>query len=474
MFWYRYFFSAALCFASSSAFAIEVNGDGQALIQQAAAFYARDIKDRPVVTDPNTVSYINGIAIRLVPEGKSLPTGVQLDVTVVESPKPELYSYMDGHIVITTGLVFAVENEAQLAAALSHEVAHVVEGHYIELYQTIKAAERREAYQATAGAIFGSLLDVAVDYAANVEQIKQTERLYTGESTYFETTKRMAQIELARGSYHGMRDVIANIPEKDQQGNWLDPRQRFEAVADTQGMEYLALAGYDTAEAARAWRHVHHLRAEIARERERLMGVWASQRMSMVEGMMRMSTERLERGMEIMGLVQTISEAPNARSSFVAGLVDLKEIRQAHAAHGKTRAEKPYRIFLRSTLLPRANKAMGREHYLQAYGDYRLLYEREIRTAPVVYGLAKSSLGDFAFSASETDKKEAERLYRQSAALDVAYALPYRGLGELYEDWERYADAIKAYQGYLKRAPKASDRKRIAHRIKMLKKKASR
>ena len=106
--------------------------------------------------------------------------------------------------------------------------------------------------------------------------------------------------------------------------------------------------------------------------------------------------------------------------------------------------------------------------------NYRLLYERGIRTAPVAYGMAKSRLGDFAFGASRAELKEAEFAYMEAARLDPTYADPYKGLGELYEDTERYEDAAKAYSRYLKLRPKADDRKRVERKIKVMERKANR
>jgi tetratricopeptide (TPR) repeat protein len=129
---------------------------------------------------------------------------------------------------------------------------------------------------------------------------------------------------------------------------------------------------------------------------------------------------------------------------------------------------------LRKVLLPKAEQALQQERYEQAYSDYRVLYDKGERSAPIAYGMAKSKLGDFAFGASPAEKKEAERHYREAARLDTKYAMPYKGLGELYEDWERYGDAVKAYSKYLRLSPNAVDKRRIERKIKVLKRKASR
>lgn len=462
----------AVIFAQN-ALAIEVNDDGRELIQQAAVAYAGDMRDRPVVTDPVVTGYVDKLARSLIPEGKKVPEGVTLTVTVIESERPELYSYTDGHIVITTGALYSMQNEAQLAGILSHEVAHVVEGHYIGMYQQIKAAERRERYKAAAGAVFSSLLDVAVDYAVDVEEIKQSERLFKGEATYSETMKRMAAVHAARGAYYSVKDVVDAIPAKDESGQWLDPRQRFEAVADVQGMEYVALAGYDAGEVSNGWGSIQKIHSQQAREREQAMGAFGGQ-VRQMQSMMELSMQRLRQSLGSLGLVQTISDAPDSRAVFVSKLTNLKEVEEARAKHGSSKGSASYLAFVRKVLLPKAEKALAEERYDEAYPAFNNLYRRGDHSPAILYGVAKSKLGDFAFSASEADKRAAEKLYRQAAAADKRYALPYRGLGELYEDWERYGEAADAYATYLKRAPRASDASRIKRKVTLMKRKAAR
>jgi hypothetical protein len=162
---------------------VEVNEDGRALIAQAAQSYAEEMRDRPVVTDEAYLSYLRKVVKKL--QGSDTPpAGVVPRITIINSPAPHIYSYTDGNIVITTAAVLSTDNEAQLATLLAHEMAHIMDGHYILLYQKIKAAERKQRFMATAGAIFGAVLDSAVDYAAEVESAKQVDRVMKGEETY--------------------------------------------------------------------------------------------------------------------------------------------------------------------------------------------------------------------------------------------------------------------------------------------------
>jgi|AMFO01.1.fsa_nt_gi predicted Zn-dependent protease len=458
--------------AAQPAMAIEINDDGRALIAEATQAFGKDMQSRPLVTDPQVIDYVTGVARKLVPKGMALPAGVRLQVTVVDSEAPELFSYADGHIVITTGMLYGMRNEAQLAAVLAHEVAHVAKGYYIEMYQQIKAAERKQRRVAVAGAMLSGLMDVAVDYAADVKGIDESEKLYRGEASYGETMKKMATIEAARSGYYSMKDVVESVPPRDEGGARIDPRQQFEPVADAQGMQYLALAGYDVNEASGAWRQVAARQNAQLKEREQMLGPMAQQ-MSQMQSMVELSMQRMRQSLGGSGLVQTLGIVPQARAEFVSRLVNMKEVREAAAAHGSHKGELPYRTFMQHTLLPKAQKALAEATYDAANNDYRLLYDAGIRTAAVQYGLARSSMGDFAFGASEAEKRKAENLYRAAIKQDAGFAPAWKGLGELYDDWERYADAADAYRHYLKRAPK-SERRSIKRKIKMLERKASR
>ena len=172
------------CLVATDARALEINEDGRSLILEAQQTYRSDMENRPVIEDPLIKSYADLLVKKLVPKGKRLPQGVHLSVTVLDSPQPELYSYVDGHMVMTMGVLHAMDNEAQLAGVLSHEVANITEGYYIGIYQEIKAAERNERRKAAVGVLFSALLDVAVDYAVELETIELEDEWWSGDATY--------------------------------------------------------------------------------------------------------------------------------------------------------------------------------------------------------------------------------------------------------------------------------------------------
>ncbi len=451
--------------------ALEVDRDGRALIQEASEAYARDMQERPIVEDKAILDYVNQVAERLVLAGPGLPAGVSLKVSVVESDVPELYSYADGHVVMSTAMLYSARNEAQLAALLSHEVAHVSEGHYIELYQQIKAAEQKKRNMAIVGAVIGGLMDVAVDTAAEYREVEEEEKLLNGEQTYGETMKKIAVIEGGKSAYFTMKDVAASVPPEDANGHKMDPRFQFEPLADAQGMQYLARAGYDVAEAAEAWGNVARLRNRQLKERQAMLGDMGRQLSQMTAMFQKQSEQMMQKTGLASGLAKTISVAPRGRAELMHSLLNMQEVREA--AHGSEKGEAAFRDFLSRTLLAKARLAMQEERYEEAARRYQAIHDSGIRLPEVSYGLARSRLGDFAFGASEADKRRSESLYREALAMNRNYAPAWKGLAELYEDWERYEDALDAYGHYRRLAPKA-ERKRIDRKMRVLKRRAAR
>ncbi len=452
--------------------AFELNADGQRLILQATQAYDSDMRDRPVMAQAEITAYVQRIARRLLSQANPLLSGVKMAIAVLDAPKAEIYTYIDGHLVLSSGLIFGLDNEAQLAGVLAPQIAHLTEGYYLALYQQIKAGQRSQGRKAMAGAIFGVLLDSAVDYTVQAQGIEITEEVMSGQATYGETMKRLAAIQTAQGAYYGIKDVIRNMPAKDAHGRPIDPRLQFEPVADAQGMILCAKAGYAPQACARGWDNVQRINHRILKEEQQMMGAFAEQ-IRAQRSLMESNLLRLQQQMGDTGLVLTPSHAQPSRAQFMAGLVNLEEVRAA-VKNPATEGSREYLAFIQKVLLPGAQAALAEERYEAAHKDFQTLYDRGVRTAQVAYGLAKSQLGDFAFGASPAEQKSAEKAYLEAARMDPEFAEPYRGLAELYGDTEDYEKAVKAWRTYLKLAPGADDRNKIERKIRTLERKARR
>lgn len=79
---------------------------------------------------PLLEAYLAGVTQRLVEA--SAPHVFPYRVRVVEDPAVNAFTFGGGLINVNAGLIARMENEAQLAFILAHEIAHVVEHHVPE------------------------------------------------------------------------------------------------------------------------------------------------------------------------------------------------------------------------------------------------------------------------------------------------------------------------------------------------------
>ncbi len=75
--------------------------------------------------------YVSDLGYRLLPAGANgTSKALEFRFFVVEDSSVNAAALPDGTVLVNTGLLGAVENEAQLAFVLSHEISHVLQVHY--------------------------------------------------------------------------------------------------------------------------------------------------------------------------------------------------------------------------------------------------------------------------------------------------------------------------------------------------------
>jgi hypothetical protein len=80
---------------------------------------------------PSVQEYVSQLGDSLLPSGsKGTTRALEFRFFVVEDSTINAASLPDGTLLVNTGLLGALDNEAQLAFVLSHEIAHVLQVHY--------------------------------------------------------------------------------------------------------------------------------------------------------------------------------------------------------------------------------------------------------------------------------------------------------------------------------------------------------
>jgi hypothetical protein len=103
--------------------------------------------------------YVSDLGDSLLPPGNRGTTrALEFRFFVVEDSSINAASLPDGTLIINTGLLGAIQNEAQLAFVLSHEIAHVLQVHYWrEVHETRGQRVSLTIAGLVAGAFIGDL-----------------------------------------------------------------------------------------------------------------------------------------------------------------------------------------------------------------------------------------------------------------------------------------------------------------------------
>ena len=86
--------------------------------------------------DPALENYLNRMAKKL--QENSIAPDFQIHVKVLNDPNLNAFAYPNGVIYVHSGILARLDNEAQLAALLSHEVTHCTHRHSLRVIRSIK------------------------------------------------------------------------------------------------------------------------------------------------------------------------------------------------------------------------------------------------------------------------------------------------------------------------------------------------
>ncbi|HUM04240.1 MAG TPA: M48 family metallopeptidase [Terriglobales bacterium] len=86
-------------------------------------------KQMTVIKDPVLTEYVNRVGKKLVASQEAQESGFPFTFEVVADPSINAFALPGGPMFINTGLLRAVDNEAQLAGVMGHEMSHVILRH---------------------------------------------------------------------------------------------------------------------------------------------------------------------------------------------------------------------------------------------------------------------------------------------------------------------------------------------------------
>jgi predicted Zn-dependent protease len=384
-----------------------------------------------VFNDPDAVAYIEEIGKKVAPE---VPLeNVKWRFRILRDAEPNAFALPNGTIYVHTGLLAMLQNEAQLAGILGHEVTHVVNRHsYLENRSARKKMATANIIGAIGGAaggaggiggaasgVIGGLIPSLIvttiyGYSRELEHEADVYGLRAMARNGYSPDQMGATFELLKSGYEVQL-------QKEARGLYTDhPRldERIKYVSEME--EKLPIQGERIVRAG-----------EYSRQMERVMRHDVS--LEILEGRARTAVGVAKRLTEL--------DPESAENAYLLG--------EGYRALGG-RTFRPQPEELTDSAKSSTRKQLGKLTLLE--------YETKLRGTPE---------GKKAWAENVT---LAEAAYTRSLAIDPKYVRAVCGQASLYDEDGRSAQALEGYRKYLELAPTAMDAYRVKKRIEALEK----
>ncbi len=131
-------------------------------------------KQMVVIKDPFLTDYVTRVGKRLVSAREAQESGFPFTFEVVADPSINAFALPGGPMFINTGLLKAVDSEAQLAGVMGHEMSHVILRHGTNQASKSKLIELPAILgsQMAGSSMVGKLAQVGIGLGANSVLLK--------------------------------------------------------------------------------------------------------------------------------------------------------------------------------------------------------------------------------------------------------------------------------------------------------------
>jgi predicted Zn-dependent protease len=355
--------------------------------------------------DPLLDEYLAKIGDRLLPEQVRAAGGPGFKFGVIRDPTLNAFAMPNGRVYVHTGLLSRLDNEAQLATILGHEMTHVTDRHALRF--TRDAQNKQILYT-----VLGVAASIGVAAAAG-------SRAGSGDPVGAAVLSQTANVVLGLGLQ------LAALASINGYGRDL------EREADTGGMDRLVGAGYDPKEAPK----VFQLLQSESKDRGSLETFFFGSHPRL--------QERIDTTTHLVG---TTYAAAAAAPDTIKNTEDFGLRMRTVVRENALLDLRAGRFTLAQSQLDRVLAITPRDPIAHLYyGDLHRLQAQRARSAA---------------DKADAAQKALER-YERSAALDPAFPDPFRQLGFLYYQQKDTEKAKTAFQKYLALKPDAPDAKRV-------------
>jgi predicted Zn-dependent protease len=401
-----------------------------------------------IVTDPEINSYLEFVGNKVLGNQASLEN-VTFRFRIIRDPMVNAYALPNGTIYVTSGLIALLQNEAQLAGVLSHEITHVTHRHsYLHNREMRKKMVAIDIFQAAAaaGGSYAQTSSSMNTFGNNASLLRQ----------------EVYGLSIQAAGMLGQAVMIASI------GGYGRDQER---LADDNGIARMVAAGYDPHAIPEALSLLdEHL------EYEPLITFYRDHPKT---------SDRIAETSKLADAQPAAAHATYSESDYLAEFapVIVSNIRaDLSSRRERTALARTKRLLAwkqdnlsYQTLMADCYRGLGAKapepnaDELSRHGvaEDRKLYfklteaeeQKTLRSKPEGEAQLKSN------------RQAAEQSYLSVIGKDPSMIEAYLGLGFLYEDEARKAEAVQQYQRFLQVAPAEHyQRLRIQRRVENLQK----
>lgn len=398
------------------------------VIEQSDLLDSKFERDGLVLRDEPANAYLRRIGLSLVPKELDLER-VSWNFRILRDPQPNAFALPNGSIYVTTGLIFLIDNESQLAAIIAHEMTHVMRRHtYVQnrsnrkkfLTMNIMAAVGTFAPGGIVGAVITVVTSVApfiliatvYGYSRDLEREADLKGVDMMISAEYSPEEMVNVMKLLNQDIEGenIRLFYNDHPSLEERIKYLSSYLGARADRVTQQME------------------LNRERAAYFKTMEPVMR--HNLQLSIMAGRFRSAVFHAQR---------LVDFHPDSENLFWLA--------------------EAYR-----TLGPRSEQLTEKE--LTNSGKKDAAKKREKRTLEEEeQELLATPAGKDSW---QSHQQKAEEFYLRALNAENPLPVVHRGLGMLYEKLGRANDAASEYEKYIELAPAAIDRERIKRRIEAL------
>ncbi|HOU85643.1 MAG TPA: M48 family metalloprotease [Spirochaetota bacterium] len=121
-----------------------VMSDKYKLEEDEKRIWARSAEEQEVIEESGFIyedkeanEYVNKVALSLF--DKTVHGKIKFSIRILKNPYSNAFAYPNGVIYIHTGMLARIENEAQLATLLAHEMTHITHRHALSGFRNLKS-----------------------------------------------------------------------------------------------------------------------------------------------------------------------------------------------------------------------------------------------------------------------------------------------------------------------------------------------